>query len=480
MEISRNTVLKSFFWKFLERGGSQIVNFIVTIILARLLLPEEYGIIALILVFVNIANVFVDGGLNTALIQNKESGKEDFNTIFFFSFFLSLVLYLILFLLAPLVSKFYGQDELTPIIRVLSLSVIIYSYNSVQSAFVSKNMLFSMLFRSTMISSVIAGLLGIFAAYKGLGVWALVIFNLTQAFVTMFVLRWSIEWKPSFQFIKERFVKLFDFGWKVFLSNLVISLFVNIRTLIIGKFYSASTLAFFDRGRQFPSLFMDNINSTIQAVLFPVFSDVQDNKENVRAMMRRSIKSSCLIIFPILVGLFAIAEPLVICLLTEKWLDAVPYIRIFCLGYMLMPIQTANMQAILSLGYSNITLKLELIKKFLEITILVISVLISAYAVAWGVVVYNFICLFINLFPNNKLLGYSIVSQIKDILPYLFSSLVMGCVVYCMNYISLPSIIILLIQLISGVLIYWGLMKIFKVEGYQYVENLVLDKIKSK
>ena len=458
MAITKSKVLKSFLWKFLEKCSVQITTFIVTIVLARILTPDEFGIIAIIIIFVNLANVIVEGGLTAALIQKKEADDIDFSTIFTSSLILSILLYIILFFLAPYISGFYDDNELIPIIRVLSLIVIPSSINSVQKAFISRYLLFGKMFVCAFIAVFISGIIGLIMAYKGLGVWALVAQTISnQIIVTKFI------------FCKKRFKNLFDFGWKIFVSNFIIALYEDIRGLLIGKIYQPSVLAYFDRGKQFPSLIMGNINTSIQTVLFPAFSAEQDNLNNVKKMMRTATQVSCFVVFPLLLYLFVSAEPLVKVLLTDKWLPAVPFIRIFAIAFILMPIQSSNMIAIKSLGYSNITLKLEVFKKIIEAIILIISFHYSVYIVAMGVLLYNFICLFINLYPNKTLLNYSIKEQIFDILPILIISLISAIVSWCILYLNVHLLIILILQAIAGLLIYITLCFYFNIKALRII-----------
>lgn len=476
MFVSRKSVFSSFIWKFLERSSVQIVSFIVTIILARLLTPEDYGSIAIVLVFISLATVFIEGGLNTALIQKKDCDLIDYSTILYFSLFVALVVYSILFLSAPTIANFYNKPELCPVMRVIGISLFFNSINSIQNAYLSKNLLFKKIFYSSFVGVFLSAAIGITMAYKGQGIWALVAQQVVSSFSIMFVMWFTVKWRPVCSFSKDRFKTLFDYGWKIFLSNLTISIFNNIRSLIIGKIYSTSSLAYYDKGRQFPSLIMDNINTSIQAVMFPVLSIEQNNLSTVKSIMRRSTRVSSYAIFPLLVGLMVVAEPLTITLLTQKWKDAIPFIQIFCIAFMMMPIQNVNMVAIKALGYSDISLKLELFKKIIATIVLVISVFFGVKAIAWGVVIYNFICIAINLYPSKKLLDYGYKEQILDVLPALLVSLLMGVFVYCLNLLPFNPIILLIMDFFSGVLIYVFLSIIFKLDSYKYILEFLKRK----
>lgn len=456
-------------WTLLERFGTQLVSFIISIILARILMPDDYGIIAIVLVFISFANIIITGGLNTALIQKKDSDQKDYSTIFWFCLCIAAVVYSVLFFSAPLISRFYGKELLTPVLRVLGIIVFFGSINSIQFAFVSRHMLFRKNFYVNAVALVISGSVGILLAYKGFGVWALVGQYLLSSIIICILLLFAIRWKPTLEFSLSRFKGLFDFGWKVFLTNFIITVYENIRSLIIGKLYQPSTLAYFDRGKQMPNLIMGNVTSSIQTVLLPAFSNEQDNRIRVKQMMRRALTVSYLFVAPLLAGFFFASKEIVLLLLTEKWLPAVPFIRIFCIAFLLMPIQNINATAIQALGYSNLTLKIEIIKKIIEAIILVISFMMNVYAVAWGIVLYNAICIPINLSPAKRLIDYGAVEQLKDICLIILASLIMGAVVFSCELLPIGNIWILSIQVLSGAVIYFFLCKLFRFDSLTYV-----------
>ena len=473
MPFTRKTIVKSFFWKLIEKFSAQLVQFVVTIILARLLLPYEYGTIALISIFIQLCDVIIDGGLNTALIQKKNSDNTDFSTIFFFSLSMSVILYIIIFFAAQGIANFYNQQNLIPVIRVLSLSLPFYAFNSIQRAYVSKNMLFQRLFYSSLGAILLSGGIGVLMAYKGFGVWALVAQNISNTVITTLIMWFTIRWRPTFQFSTVRFKVLFNYGWKIFGANFITTLFVNARKLVIGKFYQPASLAYYEKGEHFPSLVMDNIFTSVKTVLLPTLSEYQDNRLQVKSMMRRSTKLSCFFIYPLMVGMIVAARPLVILLLTEKWSHIIPFVQIACVANFFRPITISNWEAIKALGYSGITLKLEILKKVLDITILVISAFIGVYAIAWGCVLFNFICVFINLAPNKKLLNYGIKEQVLDAIPTLIISLLMGTAIYWFQLLDIPNLAILLLQLFLGIVIYIGICWILKEESFMYIMQML-------
>lgn len=479
MEISRGIVFKSLFWKFFERLGTQLVSFIVSIILARLLLPEQYGTIALIMIFINVCNVIIDGGLNTALIQKKNADNIDFSTILYSSILISAILYVILFLLAPYIAEFYHLPILKNVIRILGINLIFYAVNSIQRAYVSKHMLFNKLFYSSFISVVFSGTIGILLAYKDFGIWALVAQSLSCTIITCVIMWFTIKWRPVLLFSFDRFSQLFSYGWKIFMANFITVIFVEIRKLFIGKLYTPSNLAYYEKGEQFPSLIMNNVFTSVQAILLPTFSEFQDDRERVKAIMRRSTKMSCFVIYPLMIGMIVTAEPLVNILLGEKWQGVVPFIQIMCVANFFRPITISNWEAIKALGYSGITLKLEGLKKVVDIIILLVSINLGVKAIAWGMVLFNFLCIFINLAPNIKLLNYKIHEQILDAVPTLIISIIMGMIISLLRYTHMDNLGLLGSQTLIGIISYIFLCHIFKEESYTYLLNLIKVKLKN-
>lgn len=477
MPSSRSTIIWSMIWKLLERSSVQIVSFIVTVILARLLLPEDYGVIALITIFIALSDVIIDGGFNMALIQKKDADSVDFSTVFYVSLVLSGIVYLILYFSAPSIADFYHSKDLVPVIRVLSLSLFFYALNSIQRAYVSRNMLFRKMFICNLVAVILSGVIGIIMAYEGFGVWALVFQSISNICLSSLFLWAMVRWRPSLSFSWKRLSGLFSFGWKLFASNFIITLFVKLRALIIGRLYQPATLAYYDKGNQFPGLISDTVCGTIQSIMFPAFSEIQDDRIRIKSMMRRSINVTCLFMFPLMAGLVAIAKPLVLLLLTDKWLPCVPFIQILCISNFFRPITIPNGQAITAMGYSGITLKLEIIRKIVDVTILIISCGIGVYAIAWGLVLFNFICLFINLIPNIRLLNYSITEQIRDVLPTFIASLLMCASIYWVVLLEISPAFQLLIQCLLGILVYIILCKVFKIESYNYLKGIVISKL---
>lgn len=474
----KKTVISSLVWKFLERLGTQGIQFVVSIILARLLLPSDYGIITMIMVFTAIANSFIQSGFSTSLIQKKNSDELDFSSVFYTSFVIAIVCYIILFLASPLIADFYQMPQIKVILRVLALTLFFGAFNSVQNAKLSKDMKFKTLFFSSLGAIIVSGTTGITMAYLGFGAWALVGQQLANIIASTIILWFTSGWRPKIMFSLTRVKGLFSYGWKIMCSSLIDTFYQNLYNLVIGKFYNSATLGNYNKGEQFPKLIAVNIDGAIGSVMLPAYAREQERKDKVKKMVRRAIVTSSLILFPLMLGLAAIAEPLVKILLTDKWLGCVPFMQILCVVYALYPINTANLQAIKALGKSDYFLKLEIIKKILGITVLIITVPHGVYIMAIGQVIVTIISTMINAFPNRKLLNYNYFEQVKDILPNLLIAILMFIVVYPIKYLIDNTILLLTIQIIVGAIIYIALMNIFKVEAFNYLFDIIEKRFK--
>ena len=459
--------------RFAERCGAQLVTFIVSIVLARILAPEDYGTIALVTVFTTILQVFVDSGLGTALIQKKNADDLDFSSVFYFNFVVCLVLYAAMFMAAPVIAKFYGDVTLTPIIRVISLTIVISGVKGIQQAYVSKNMLFKRFFFSTIGGTIFSAFIGIGLAKAGYGVWALVAQQLSNATVDTVILWITVRWRPRKNFSWERLKGLLSFGWKLLVSSLLDTCYNNLRNLIIGKMYSPSDLAFYNQGDKFPKLIVTNINTSIDSVLLPTMSSAQDDRERVKNMTRRAIKTSTYVMAPLMMGLAFCATPIVKLVLTDKWLPCVPFLRIFCITYMFWPVHTANLNAINAMGRSDWFLRLEIIKKIMGMAILLSTMWFGVMAMAYSLLLSSVLSQIINSWPNRKLLGYGYLEQVRDFAPGILLAVAMGICVYLIGYISLPTIVTLGIQILAGATFYIGISAILKLEEFEYLLGMI-------
>lgn len=474
--MKSDKVISGFVWRFLERFGAYVVSFVVSVILARLLEPEAYGTIALVTVFTNILQVFVDTGLGRALIQKKDADDTDFSSVFYFNMAMCIILYATLYLLAPYIAKFYNNSDLISVVRVLGLTLIISGLKNVQQAYVSREMLFKKFFYATLWGTLVSAIVGVGLAYAGAGIWALVAQNLTNTFIDTLILWITVKWRPRRKFSITRLRKLLAYGWKLLVGGLVGTISDNLRQLMIGKLYTSSDLAYYNKGDQMPSIVNGTVNATIDSVIFPVLSKAQDDKAAVKNMTRRAIVSSTYIMAPIFIGLACCSETLVRLLLTEKWMPCVPYLRIFCITYLFYPIHTANLNAIMAMGRSDIDLKIEIVKKILEVLLLVIVMKHGVMAIAYSLVLTSLINQVINALPNKQLIGYSYFEQIKDILPELILACIMGAVVYVVGFLKINDFLLLFLQVVSGAAVYIGVSVILKLDAFVYLIEKITKK----
>lgn len=472
-KVSKNEVFSSLFWRFAERFAAQGVSFIVELVLARILVPSDYGTVALIVVITNILQVFVDSGMGNALIQKKNADNIDFSTVFYFNVFICAVVYIALFLISPYISRFYDRPEMTTMLKVAGITILISGVKNIQQAYVSRNLIFKRFFYATIIGTIISAFVGIGLALYDFGAWALIFQQLTNAAIDTLILWITVKWRPIRAFSFKRLKVLFSFGWKLLVSSLIDNIYNNLRQLVIGKIYTSEDLAYYNRGRQLPSFLVTNIDTSINSVLLPAMSREQDNKKRVKSMTRKAIRVSSYIMWPIMIGLMATAEPLIELFLTSKWLPAVPYVRIFCVVFAIYPIHTSNLNAIQAMGRSDIFLKLEIIKKIIGIMLLLISMRFGPMMMAYSMLVSGIISMIINSWPNRKLMNYTFGEMMLDILPDVLMSLVMGAIVYAVTILHLGNVITLIIQIPLGVVIYALFSKLFNIDSFELILNFI-------
>lgn len=477
-EKRTNQILSNFIWRFAERCGAQLVTFIVSIVLARILAPEDYGQIALITVFTTIMQVFVDSGLGTALIQKKDADDLDFSSVFYFNFAVCLILYVVMFVAAPFIAGFYNNSSLTPIIRVISLTIVISGVKGIQQSYVSRYMLFKRFFYATLGGTIFSAFLGIGLAYAGFGLWAIVAQQLSNTTIDTLILWLTVKWRPKKMFSWERLRGLLSFGWKMLASSLLDTIYTNIRSLIIGKMYSSADLAYYNQGEKFPNVIASNINTSIDSVLLPTMASVQDNPEQVKSMTRRAIKTSTYILAPFMMGMAFCATPIVRLVLTDKWLFCVPFLRIFCITYMFYPIHTANLNAIKAMGRSDLFLKLEIAKKAVGMILLLSTMWFGVMAMAYSLLVSSVLSQIINSWPNKKLLNYGYLEQLKDIFPGIALAVVMGFCVNMVGLFHLSNVVTLLIQISLGAVIYVSASSVLHLESYEYLIGMIRSVLK--
>ena len=477
----KSKTLSGLFWMFFQRIGGQLVSFVVSVVLARLLLPEEYGVISIVMIFVNLCNVFITSGWSNALVQNKDADDVDFSSVFYFSIVFSVALYIGLFFAAPVIANFYEMPLLTPVIRVMGIRLMITSVNSVQHARVTKLMQFKKYFFSTLGGNICSAIVGIALAYTGAGVWALVAQYMTSTLFDTIILFVTVKWRPKLLFSFKRLKVLIRYGWKVLATDLVNTIYEDFRGLYVGKLYSAADLAYYTRGQSYSNLVVNNINSTISSVLFPVISNVQENVASVKAITRRAIKTSSYVLTPMIMGLAIVAEPTVRLLLTDKWLPCVPYLQILCINGALMPLNTANVQAMNAVGRSDLALKLGIAKKTFGFTMILIFARYSILAMTYAGLATGLVSLILNALPNKKLFNYGILEQIKDVIPCWLITAGMMLSVWGVSHIPIDNLILALaVQVLVGVVAYVLLSIIFKIESFYYILNTIKGFLKKK
>lgn len=472
----------SFLFKLTESLGTQGISFVVSIVLARLLDPSDYGVLTMLTVFIAVSQVFVQSGLNTALIQKKNVDDTDLSSVFFVSLGVAAALYALLYLLAPVIGGYFTMPQLGPALRVLALVLLPGALLSVQNAVVARSMQFHRLMISSLCATVFSGVVGISMAMAGLGHWALVGQQLSNQFGLALVLFVTVKWRPRLLFSWARVRVLIGFGWKLLLSSLLDTGYQNLRTAVIGKKFSADTLGQYNRGKQFPELVMNAVNGSIQSVMLPVLSEAQEDMNGMKRMMRRSVMASSFLVLPLMAGLAAVAEPLVCLLLTDKWLPCVPFLQICCIDFAFYPIHTANLQAINAMGRSDVFLKLELIKKCYGLVILTLTVLCfdSVLAIAWGAALSTLLSAVVNAAPNRRLLGYGYLEQMRDVLPQAGLSLVMFAAVWALGRLPLAPIALLMVQVAAGALIYGGLAMLLRLESMRYLMDMLRGLLKGR
>ena len=443
-----------FAYKFAERVGAQGIGFCVQLLLARLLMPEDYGVVALVTVFIVLLDVFVIYGFGSALVANKNSDHLDFSTCFYFNFTLGLLLYAGVFFAAPWLASFYGNPLLCPLVRVMGLRIPLASVNTIQHAYVQKHMWFRKFFQATLIGTVISGAIAVAMAYAGFGVWALVEQYLGNALLDTVCLWFLVGWRPRREFSLARLKPIWDYGWKILVVGLIDNVYARLRSLIIGKKYSSADLAFYSRGYVFPSFCMRLIEPTVNTVLFPALSQCNDNQDEMRFITKRVLQSSTYVISPLMVGLAVVGEPLVRVLLTDKWLPCVVFLQIGCLANLFRCQQFINNCVIKASGRSGLLLKLDILKKAIGLVLILVSMQYGVVWIAMSLVAFYFVSMVINIAPNRTILNYGYMEQFWDVAKNIFPALLMGACIYPIARTGLPPWALLAIQIPAGAAVY--------------------------
>ena len=472
---SNKKILSGIGWAYGERILAQVISLVVSVILARLLDPEHYGIIAIVTVFINILNALVSGGFGNALVQKKDADDLDFNTICWISIGVALVLYVILFFGAGPLATFYKMPQLLWVTRAMGIRVIIAAFNSVQHAYVQRHMEFKRFFFATLGGTLISAVVGILMAYKGFGVWALVGQYMTNTCIDTIVLRFTIKWKPKIQWSYERLKSMMGFGLKMLGATLVNTLQDNIRSLVVGKVFTAEDLAYYNQGKKYPATVMNNLVGSVQKVLFPAFAEQQQDREQIKNQMRKAIRVSSFILVPIIMGMVAVADTFIVLLLTEKWAPAIPYLRILSLIYLTRTMNSVFQSSLLAIGESGANMFHEVVGSCLSLTLICIGAFImkSVEFIAWSYVIVMIVGTCIFSYFVKKYYNYKYSEIVRDFLPYLLLSSGMAICVYLTGRLQLNLIVLLIVQLCVGVLAYVMLSKLFSIKELTICTNLL-------
>ena len=477
----KDKTIKGTMWSAIDNVAQFGVQFIVSIVLARLLSPDDYGLIGIITIFTTVCTAIINGGFSSALIRTQKSTDEDYNTAFICNLLMSILLYAIVFLCSPLIADFFNRQELVALTRVSSFTMIIGALAIVQQTRLTKRIDFKTQTKITLIASVASGVIGISLALMDFGVWALVMQGIISQLLRTILLWIYNHWVPSIRFSKESFNRLFGFGWKMMASGILDSLWTQLYQVIVGKFYSPATLGQYTRAKQFSTMFSSNLSGVIQRVTYPVLSDIQNEKERMIAAYRKIIKTMMFMTFALMFALGAVSEPLLYCLIGPKWHEAATYLPLICLVGSLYPLHAINLNMLQVQGRSDLFLGLEIVKKIIGLVPLFMGAFVGIFPMLYTIVITSIISYFLNSYFSGKLLGYSSWMQLRDITPSFFISLTMAIIVYCLTFLPLSNWLILPMQIVFGLIVFFFLCKITKIEEYKEVMDMikpVLNKIR--
>lgn len=473
----KDKTVKGVGWSAIDNVAQYAVSFVVSIVLARLLSPDDYGLLGIIAIFTAICTAIIEGGLTNAIIRKKVPSQDDYNTLFFLNLMLSLFLYLVIFLCSPLIANFFGREELVALTRASSLSMVIGALAIVQQTRLTKRIDFKTQTKITIIASVVSGIVGIGMALLGFGVWALVAQTLSSQLLRTILLWVYNHWIPQLRFSVASFKELFGFGWKLMVSQLLNTLWQELYQVVVGRFYSPATLGQYTRAKGFSQLFSKNLTGVIQRVSFPVLSDIQDDKPRMINAYRRIIRTTMFVTAICMIMLGAISEPLLYCLIGPKWHEAATYLPLICLAASLYPLHAINLNMLQVQGRSDLFLGLEIIKKIIALGPLFIGAFVGIMPMLYSNLVVGIISFLLNSYYSGKLLNYSSWMQLKDVAPSYGIAFAIALSVFFLKYLPISYWLILPLQLIVGILVFFTLCKITKIDEYEETKMLVMPLI---
>lgn len=463
-------------WKLAEKLGMQLMQIVIQIVLARLLLPEDYGVVGLLTIFINISDVFILQGFTTALIQKKDADQIDYSSVFFANLVMSIVIYGVFFAISPAVAQFYKTPQLCSIMRVMSINIIVGAFCAVHNAIVSKRLDFKISFIRNTSNTLTQGVVGVVMACMGGGAWSLVGSKIAGTFIGTVVLCVTVDWKPQLVFSMERIRSLFQYSSKVLGTNLLNTVFNNIHSLVIGRFFSTADVGYYQRGQQIPQAAMTAVDGSMNEVLYPTLSLLQSDMGKLKSALRRSMKTSMYVVLPMLMGLMVTAKPLTLLLLTEKWLPSVPFMQLTCAITVFWPL-SARTHALNAIGRSDITLKLSIISKALTLGMILICLPEGIYAIMWGTLGASFISFWITNYYVDKYLDYSLKELVLDIGSPALLTAAMVAIVVLLGQIKVNLLAGLVIQIVGGAAFYIGASEWMKIEQFEYIKKIGIHLI---
>lgn len=464
-------LFKNAFWSFAEKIGCQAVSFIISIIIARLLEPSAYGVVAIVNALIQIFTVFCDTGFGSYIMQKKDPDVLDYSICFIANIVMCISLYTVIYFLAPLAANFYNNDYLTILIRVAGITVLVSSVKNIQHAYISRNMLFKKFFYSSLAGTVGAGIVGIYMAINGYGVWALVVSNLFDITVDTLVMCFSVEWMPRMQFSFERFKSIFSFSWKLIISRFIERIYNKLYHLVVGKAYTAEDLAYYEKGKSLVEKIPENTENIINSVMFPVMVNCKDDDNKLTRLTKQLLGLCTFLIFPILVGIYITSDTIVKVLLTEKWINIVPYIKILCIAELFLPLIKINTNVINAKGRSDIILKNEVFKKVFSLIVLFAALQYSVMAVVFTKVLVNLISYLIESFNCKKLIQYGTIRQLLDQTKSILACAIMAISVIAVSKLIIPDLPKLMIEIILGISVYFAVSILIKNESISYIKE---------
>lgn len=479
--MNKGTIIKSLIYKTVERFSVKGLGFVISILLARMLSPEVFGQIALITVVINLSQSIIEGGLGTALVQNRDVDDRDYSTVFYICMAMSVVIAALVFAGAPLLAGYYKSPEMLLPLRVYIFSVFFSSYASILMARMQREMRFKQILYCSLTATCVSGALAVALAFTGAGIWTLVVYYFSHTVVNCIAMFAAVRWRPRLSFSVARAKVLYGFGWKMLASSLLCSLYYDLRSLIIGKRFSTEALGYYDRGNQIPFVISSALDSSVQSVMFPVLAKSQDDKGVLRGILHRSLTLSALIVIPAMVGLSAVADTFIRLLLTDKWLPSVVFMEVLCIGHAASAITAPNLVAIKAMGRSDIYMKLEFVRRVLMLAVLAITVFAFDFvvAMAYSFALSAWIDAIVCAIPSGRLLGYGVVKQFKDMWKNILAAVLMGIAVWAVGLAAIPLFLKLVVQILTGIVVYILLCRLLKVEGFMYALNMIKGLRKS-